>query len=78
MEYKGAYLHNHTEYSNIRLLDSVNKIDKLISSTLGEGNVARFYEFYDKPLPRTANAKLDPKPLQQKDNELASTYIRRR
>lgn len=45
------------------------KIDNMIQKTLGDSNVARYYEFYDEPLPRTANGKLDPKPLQQKDYE---------
>lgn len=77
LQYVPKY-HISLRTNNCDIKELQNKIDKLISSTLGDGNVARFYEFYDKPLPRTANAKLDPKPLQQKDNELASTYIRRR
>lgn len=42
MKYKGAYLHNHTEYSNIRLLDSINKVDKLIQKSyeLGASGIA--------------------------------------
>lgn len=46
------------------------KIDNLIQNTLGESNVARYYEFYDKPLPRTASGKLDFKPLQEKDKKV--------
>lgn len=50
-----------------------NKIDAMIGTTLGDSNLARFYEFYDEPLPRTANGKLDPKPLQQKDFEAVAS-----
>ena len=46
------------------------KIDNLIKHTLGDSNVARYYEFYDKPLPRTASGKLDFKPLQEKDKKI--------
>ena len=53
------------------------KINKLILNTLGESSTARFFEFYDEPLPRTANGKLDPKPLQQKDNEEAEAKIKK-
>ena len=53
-------------------------IEKLIVSTLGMSNVARYYEFYYEPLLRTGSGKLDPKPYQQKDNELASTLVRKR
>lgn len=36
------YLHNHTEFSNIRLLDSINKVNKLIDHAieLGSNGVA--------------------------------------
>lgn len=50
---------------NVKSLEK--KIDNLIKSTLGESSMARYYEFYDEPLPRTASGKLDPKPLQEKD-----------
>ena len=46
------------------------KIDNLIQNTLGDSNVARYYEFYDKPLPRTASGKLDFKLLQEKDKKV--------
>lgn len=46
------------------------KIDNLIKTTLGEPNAARFYEFYDQPLPRTVGGKLDPKPLEEKTKKL--------
>lgn len=46
------------------------KINKAIERTLGKSATARFFEFYEEPLPRTANGKLDPKPLQQKDDEM--------
>ncbi|MDD6223752.1 MAG: class I adenylate-forming enzyme family protein [bacterium] len=46
------------------------KIESLVNKTLGSNHIAKMYEFYETPLPRTANGKLDPKPLQQKDNEL--------
>lgn len=46
------------------------KINKLILSTLGENYLPRYYEFYYEKLPRTLNGKLDPKPLQAKDDEL--------
>lgn len=52
------------------------RIDTMIEKTLGNSNVARFYEFYEEPLPRTANGKLDPKPLQQKDNETVKANTR--
>lgn len=32
------FLHNHTEYSNIRLLDSINKVDKLIDRAIALGS----------------------------------------
>lgn len=48
-------------------------IEKLIISTLGESNVARYYEFYEQPLLRTGSGKLDPKPYQAKDDELFDT-----
>ena len=48
----------------------MKKINKLIESTLGKSNVARYYEFYNEPLPRTASGKLDPKPLQEKDTKI--------
>lgn len=61
---------------HISLRDIDCDIDKLkqnienkILSTLGESNVARYYEFYYEPLQRTASGKLDPKPYQEKDNE---------
>lgn len=46
------------------------KINKTIEKTLGKSATARYVEFYLEPLPRTANGKLDPKPLQQKDDEI--------
>ncbi len=47
------------------------KIKKLICSSLGESSLARYYEYHCEPLPRTDNGKLDPKPLQQSDDEKA-------
>lgn len=44
------------------------EIIKLINSTLGENNLARYYEFYYEPLARTFNGKLDPKPYQEKES----------
>lgn len=45
------------------------KIQKLIYTTLGESSMPRFFEYYETPLPRTPNGKIDPKPLQEKDLE---------
>lgn len=45
------------------------KIKKTIMNTLGESAMPCDIEFYTKPLPRTPNAKIDPKPLQEKDLE---------
>ena len=42
-------------------------IKKLIMNTLGESSMPCEIEFYTEPLPRTPNAKIDPKPLQEKD-----------
>ena len=50
----------------------------MIISTLGESNVARYYEFYYEPLSRTVGGKLDPKPYQQKDDEKAKILIKRK
>lgn len=43
-------------------------IKSYITQTLGESAVAYDIVFTDKPLPVTANGKLDPKPLQEEDN----------
>lgn len=43
------------------------KVEKLILNTLGSSCLPSEYEIYTKPLPRTANGKIDPKPLQESD-----------
>ena len=43
------------------------KIEKIIMSTLGEAALPKFYEYHTEPFPRTPNAKIDPKPLQEQD-----------
>ncbi len=45
------------------------KINATIEQTLGESAVAYDIIYTDKPLPVTANGKLDPKPLQKEDEE---------
>lgn len=45
------------------------KINTYIEQTLGESAVAYDIIYTDKPLPVTANGKLDPKPLQAEDEE---------
>jgi len=64
----------YDENANIELLKE--KINRLILSTLGENNLARYYEFYYEPLARTSNGKLDPKPYQQQDVEKAKKLIK--
>ena len=64
----------YDENTNIELLKE--KINRLILSTLGENNLARYYEFYYEPLARTGNGKLDPKPYQQQDVEKAKKLIK--
>lgn len=54
----------------------IQKMDELIEPTLGNSCVARYHEFYTEPLPRTANGKLDPKPLQAKDDEMYKAKTR--
>lgn len=53
-----------------------NKIHKLISKTLGENNLARYYDFYYEPLMRTNNGKLDPKPYQEYDTGKVKMLIK--
>ena len=53
------------------------KIEKLISSTLGNSNMPRYIEFYYEPLIRTLNGKLDPKPYQENDNKKYKTLTRK-
>ena len=53
------------------------KINKIIEQKLGSSATARFFEFYEEPLPRTANGKLDPKPLQKKDDEMYSVKVKK-
>lgn len=65
LQYIPKYHIRVQENSDLQYLEE--KINKLISSTLGHNYMAREYEFYYEPLPRTANGKLDPKPLQQND-----------
>ena len=65
----------YDENANIELLKE--KINRLILSTLGENNLARYYEFYYEPLARTSNGKLDPKPYQQQDIEKAKKLIKK-
>lgn len=45
------------------------KIEKLITSTLGQNYLPHFYDFTYEKLPRTANGKLDSTKLQKADNE---------
>lgn len=46
------------------------KIEKMILSSLGESAMPRYYEFHIEALPRTANGKIDFKPLQEQDLKL--------
>lgn len=52
------------------------KIEQKISSTLGDSFVARYYEFYNEPLPKTANGKMNFQVLQAKDNEIEHGKVR--
>lgn len=45
----------------------INKIEKMIYSSLGESAMAGYYEFHNEALPRTPNGKIDFKPLQEAD-----------
>lgn len=54
-----------------------NKINKMIEKKLGLSATARFFEFYGMPLPRTANGKLDPKPLQKSDDEMYTVKVKK-
>jgi len=53
-------------------------IEKLILSTLGESNLARYYEFYYDPLLRTGSGKLDHKPYQEKDDKSFDIHIKKK
>lgn len=55
---------------NVDIETLKQKIYKLILNTLGENYLPRYYNFYYEKLPRTQNGKLDPKPLQSKDDKL--------
>lgn len=69
LQYVPKY-HIYLRDNNCDIAALKKKIDNLIKHTLGDSNVARYYEFYDKPLPRTASGKLDFKPLQEKDKKI--------
>lgn len=65
----------YDENTNIDLLKE--KINKLITSTLGENNLARYYDFYYENLARTQNGKLDPKVYQNNDNEKYKKLVKK-
>ena len=52
---------------NIKQL--TKRINKTVEQTLGESAAAYDIIYTDKPLPVTANGKLDPKPLQKQDEQ---------
>lgn len=51
------------------------KIEKIISTTLGDSALPKFYEYHMTPLPRTPNGKIDPKGLQEKDLENSKARV---
>ena len=65
----------YDENTNIDLLKE--KINKLITSTLGENNLARYYDFYYENLAKTQNGKLDPKVYQNNDNEKYKKLVKK-
>lgn len=66
----------YSDNSNIEVVK--DKIVKLITSTLGENNLPRYWDFYYEPLLRTNNGKLDPKPYQKSDNDEYKKLIRKK